>query len=96
MRGTVQRWMFGRARGGFARPPRSVPILTGGPPASRLACDGERGKPLKTGRKPPNSPGQPIEQSETSVSATVKETLSFQAEVKQLLHLMIHSLYSNK
>jgi molecular chaperone HtpG len=30
------------------------------------------------------------------VSATVKETLSFQAEVKQLLHLMIHSLYSNK
>src|SRR5688500_1168654 len=27
---------------------------------------------------------------------TVKETLGFQAEVKQLLHLMIHSLYSNK
>jgi len=27
---------------------------------------------------------------------THKETLSFQAEVKQLLHLMIHSLYSNK
>src|SRR5262249_16764894 len=25
-----------------------------------------------------------------------KETLGFQAEVKQLLHLMIHSLYSNK
>jgi len=25
-----------------------------------------------------------------------KETLSFQAEVKQLLQLMIHSLYSNK
>ena len=24
------------------------------------------------------------------------ETLGFQAEVKQLLHLMIHSLYSNK
>jgi molecular chaperone HtpG len=30
------------------------------------------------------------------VSEAVKETLSFQAEVKQLLHLMIHSLYSNK
>ena len=30
--------------------------------------------------------------SETST----KETLGFQAEVKQLLHLMIHSLYSNK
>jgi molecular chaperone HtpG len=25
-----------------------------------------------------------------------KETLGFQAEVKQLLHLMIHSLYSHK
>jgi len=31
------------------------------------------------------------------MSETVaKETLGFQAEVKQLLHLMIHSLYSNK
>jgi molecular chaperone HtpG len=28
--------------------------------------------------------------------ATTKETLGFQAEVKQLLNLMIHSLYSNK
>ena len=28
--------------------------------------------------------------------ATGKESLGFQAEVKQLLHLMIHSLYSNK
>lgn len=27
---------------------------------------------------------------------TVKETLGFQAEVKQLLHLMVHSLYGNK
>jgi len=27
---------------------------------------------------------------------TVRETLGFQAEVKQLLHLMIHSLYSNR
>ena len=27
---------------------------------------------------------------------THKETLGFQTEVKQLLHLMIHSLYSNK
>ena len=27
---------------------------------------------------------------------THKETLGFQAEVKQLLQLMIHSLYSNK
>jgi molecular chaperone HtpG len=28
--------------------------------------------------------------------ATTKETLGFQAEVKQLLHLMVHSLYGNK
>ena len=27
---------------------------------------------------------------------TQQETLGFQTEVKQLLHLMIHSLYSNK
>ena len=27
---------------------------------------------------------------------TQKETLGFQTEVKQLLHLMIHSMYSNK
>ncbi|OGU23279.1 MAG: molecular chaperone HtpG [Hydrogenophilales bacterium RIFOXYD1_FULL_62_11] len=30
------------------------------------------------------------------MSTTTKETLGFQAEVKQLLQLMIHSLYSNK
>ena len=28
--------------------------------------------------------------------AALKQTLGFQAEVKQLLHLMIHSLYGNK
>ena len=28
--------------------------------------------------------------------ASTKETHGFQAEVKQLLHLMIHSLYGNK
>ncbi len=30
------------------------------------------------------------------MTAAAKETLGFQAEVKQLLELMIHSLYSNK
>ncbi len=30
------------------------------------------------------------------MAVTEKQTLGFQAEVKQLLHLMIHSLYSNK
>src|SRR5690242_8097963 len=29
-------------------------------------------------------------------AAATRETLGFQAEVKQLLHLMIHSLYGNK
>jgi len=29
-------------------------------------------------------------------NATTRETLGFQAEVKQLLHLMVHSLYGNK
>ena len=31
-----------------------------------------------------------------ATDATIKQTLGFQTEVKQLLHLMIHSLYSNK
>lgn len=31
-----------------------------------------------------------------SMKKTNKETVGFQAEVKQLLHLMVHSLYSNK
>src|ERR1700716_1857566 len=30
------------------------------------------------------------------MAVSEKQTLGFQAEVKQLLHLMIHSLYSNK
>ncbi len=30
------------------------------------------------------------------MAATEKQTMGFQAEVKQLLHLMVHSLYSNK
>jgi molecular chaperone HtpG len=32
----------------------------------------------------------------TAATADQKETLGFQTEVKQLLHLMIHSLYSNR
>ena len=30
------------------------------------------------------------------MTTTTRETLGFQAEVKQLLHLMVHSLYGNK
>jgi molecular chaperone HtpG len=37
-----------------------------------------------------------IRQKETFMSAAAKETRGFQTEAKQLLHLMIHSLYSNK
>ncbi|MFA6314452.1 MAG: hypothetical protein WC681_23465, partial [Sterolibacterium sp.] len=33
---------------------------------------------------------------EAPASTTSRETLGFQAEVKQLLQLMIHSLYSNR
>ena len=33
---------------------------------------------------------------QTTSSSDASQTLGFQAEVKQLLHLMIHSLYSNK
>jgi molecular chaperone HtpG len=33
---------------------------------------------------------------QTTASSDASQTLGFQAEVKQLLHLMIHSLYSNK
>ena len=31
-----------------------------------------------------------------STTTKQKETMGFQTEVKQLLHLMIHSLYSNR
>jgi len=34
--------------------------------------------------------------SDNAPAASGRETLGFQAEVKQLLHLMVHSLYSNK
>src|SRR5512147_200085 len=32
----------------------------------------------------------------TTTTSTNRETMGFQTEVKQLLHLMIHSLYGNK
>jgi molecular chaperone HtpG len=36
------------------------------------------------------------EESMGAPDTQIKQTMGFQAEVKQLLHLMIHSLYSNK
>jgi molecular chaperone HtpG len=45
-------------------------------------------------------PGNPLSSyfylEHISGTSMAQETMSFQAEVKQLLHLMIHSLYSNK
>jgi molecular chaperone HtpG len=40
--------------------------------------------------------GTAIRAEQNMAAAASKETLGFQAEVKQLLHLMIHSLYGNK
>ena len=37
-----------------------------------------------------------MSESDTETETTVRETRGFQAEAKQLLHLMIHSLYSNR
>src|SRR6185436_1031390 len=37
-----------------------------------------------------------IANAQLSVQTMDKQTLSFQAEVKQILHLVTHSLYSNK
>ena len=37
-----------------------------------------------------------MSESETETESTARETRGFQAEAKQLLHLMIHSLYSNR
>ena len=36
------------------------------------------------------------DQTTTTTATAERETLGFQAEVKQLLHLMVHSLYSNR
>lgn len=44
----------------------------------------------------PNTAKETMTEQASSATAAPAETLGFQAEVKQLLHLMIHSLYSNK
>ena len=41
-------------------------------------------------------PGSGLIQSKNRLTIMEKQTLSFQAEVKQILHLVTHSLYSNK
>jgi molecular chaperone HtpG len=51
---------------------------------------------LKPGAAGPTSYGRHKNQGIAMTEAGTKETLGFQTEVKQLLKLMIHSLYSNK
>src|SRR6187431_2152243 len=74
-----------RAAGGGAWS-RGASILGGG-----LESAGSR-RHLPTRRAPPGPPPRKI----TPESPMDKQTLSFQAEVKQILHLVTHSLYSNK
>ncbi len=53
--------------------------------------------PLKFAGGTPSVPGQtPSSLNYSRVLIAMKETLGFQAEVKQLLKLMIHSLYGNR
>jgi len=60
-----------------------------------MAATGHAGRLLKNLRLPPSCPLLSTLHSDIAMSAQ-KETLGFQTEVKQLLKLMIHSLYSNK
>src|SRR5690554_1967308 len=56
------------------------------------ACFGRTYRP-----RPLHQKLKPEQEKKTAMTVeTNKETLGFQTEVKQLLHLMIHSLYSNK
>src|SRR5574338_360701 len=51
---------------------------------------------LKSRALPSSSSAKQVMGGYSMADAATKETLGFQAEVKQLLHLMVHSLYSNK
>src|SRR4030095_5034514 len=54
----------------------------------------ENGRRATTSRAAtPREPPSALEPNKTPMD---KQTLSFQAEVKQILHLVTHSLYSNK
>src|SRR5690606_17235644 len=71
---------------------------------SRRAADGQVETVLNSTRAAPISAGQqhppfffPTSEADTTMSeATAPQTMGFQAEVNQLLKLMIHSLYSHK
>src|SRR5512147_1007994 len=72
------------------RPPS--PLVSGRDPSIASGCPCKMG-PRARRTLSPRTKRVPIERTMTT---TTKETLGFQAEVKQLLELMIHSLYSNK
>src|SRR5260221_7654455 len=63
------------------------------PQASRAQAAGRSFRRLRRPQKIQRETGMSTEQSTTQAP---KETLNFQTEVKQLLQLMIHSLYSNR
>jgi molecular chaperone HtpG len=90
--------------GGNASPEEGVePGGRPGEPLAHLQCNGAAGTPLEAPALAPII-GPPkvlhgakfMNTTETQSPPAAKETRGFQAEVKQLLHLMIHSLYSNK
>src|SRR5262245_26382733 len=59
---------------------------SGGADCTRRGLIGDTSAPISATSEPDAKP----------MTAPATETLDFQAEVKQLLHLMVHSLYGNK
>ena len=66
-----------------------------GPPVSHVTIRRARPAILAAGARE-RGPRHQDQRHEQHERRTTKETLGFQTEVKQLLHLMIHSLYGNK
>src|SRR5688572_6057808 len=64
------------------------------PASPRKSDSGRDGHPFERLRSLPRKWGLAAELDMTET--VTKETLGFQAEVRQLLHLMVHSLYGNK
>src|SRR5215207_11323755 len=70
--------------------------------ATKIGYSSRFGEPYPGAPDPGSSPrgrrrsGTQFQAQEESMATAAVETLQFQAETKQLLDLMIHSLYSNK
>src|SRR5262249_1659907 len=79
--------------------PFAPPMIGAGQARRNPGCPGRGPRPLKITAPPPCSRVVPYERGAVPMADAdlqSRETLGFQAEVKQLLNLMIHSLYSNK